>query len=148
MIMQRKRQPVPVGETLAALLAHLDPEGNFCVVRLIKLWPEIAGDQIARHTEIAELKFHTAIVKVSNPMWIQELNLLKPQILSRLAEGMGNDSVRDIRFVRGALGRRSAAKPRLVRRPIRRSIPLPEVKDPALREAFASLIEAWGRCPR
>ena len=148
MITPRIRQPEAVGETLAALLAHLDPKGNFRVVQLVKLWPEIAGDQIARRTEIAALKFHTAIVKVSNPMWIQELNLLKPEILSRLCETMGNDSVRDIRFVRGRLSRRSIPKPHLIRRPIRRSVPLPDLKDPVLREAFASLIEAWGRCPR
>lgn len=148
MVPQRNRQPAAVGETLAALLAHLDPNGDFRIAQLVKLWPEIAGDQIARRTEIAALKFHTAIVKVSNPMWIQELNLLKPEILSRLRDVMGNDSVRDIRFVRGTLSWRSIPKPRLIRRPIRRSIPLPDLKDPALREAFASLIEAWGRCPR
>jgi predicted nucleic acid-binding Zn ribbon protein len=148
MFTQRKRQPVSVGETLASLLAQLDPEGHLRVAHLIKLWPEVAGDQIARRTEIAELKFHTAVVKVSSPMWIQELNLLRPQILSRLIDALGDDSVRDIRFVRGTLSHRSIAKPRLVKRPIRRSIPLPDLKDPALREAFASLIEAWGRSSR
>jgi hypothetical protein len=35
-----------------------------------------------------------------------------------------------------------------VTRAPRRSIELPELKDPELRRAFASLLEAWGRASR
>ena len=45
---------------------------------------EIVGETIARRTEIVSLKFHTAVVKVSGAMWIQELNLMKSQILARV----------------------------------------------------------------
>jgi len=57
--------------------------------------------------------------------------------------------VRDLRFVQGRLSRRPA-RPRLrtVARAPRRAIELPELKDPELRRAFESLIEAWGRAPR
>ena len=144
----RSRPPVAVGETLAALLAHLDPKGNFRVAQLVKRWPEIAGDQIARRTEIAALKFHTAIVKVSNPMWIQELNLMRPQILSRVNASMRNDAVREIRFVQGRLSRRERKDLRVLGRGARRPIQLPELEDTELQRAFESLIEAWGRSPR
>jgi hypothetical protein len=81
-------------------------------------------------------------------MWIQELNLMKPQILGRLRTAMGNDAVRDLRFVSGRLNRRERPKLRSVPRATRRSIELPELKDPELRRAFESLIEAWGRAAR
>ena len=103
---------------------------------------------IARRTEIVGLKFHTAVVKVSGAMWIQELNLMKPQILGRLRDSMGNDAVRDLRFVSGRLSRRERTKLRSVPRETRRAIELPELKDPELRRAFESLIEAWGRSSR
>ena len=123
-------------------------EGHFAIVRLVKAWPEIVGEAIARRTEIVSLKFHTALVKVSGAMWIQELNLMKSQILARVTERIGDDAVRDLRFVQGRMSRRERPKLRTVPRATRKSIELPELKDPELRKAFERLIEAWGRSER
>ncbi len=132
------------------LLDRIDREGHFAIVRLAKAWPEIVGEAIARRTEIVSLKFHTAVVKVSGAMWIQELNLMKSQILSRVTQRLGDDVVRELRFVQGRLSRRERPKLRTVPRATttRKSIELPELKDPELRNAFERLIEAWGRAPR
>jgi hypothetical protein len=81
-------------------------------------------------------------------MWIQELNLMKSQILARVTERVGDDAVREIRFVQGRLSRRERPKLRTVPRATRKSIELPELKDPELRKAFERLIEAWGRASR
>jgi hypothetical protein len=81
-------------------------------------------------------------------MWIQELNLMKSQILARVTERIGDDAVRDLRFVQGRLSRRERPKLRTVPRSTRKSIELPELKDPELRKAFERLIEAWGRASR
>ena len=144
----RRKTPKQIGGTIQNLLSKLDTEGHFDIVRLIRLWPELVGETIARRTEVASLKFHTAVVKVSGAMWIQELNLMKPQILARVRAAMGDGAVRDVRFVQGRLSRRERPRLRAVPRGVRRSIELPELKDPELRRAFESLIEAWGRAPR
>lgn len=144
----RRKLPQQIGGAIYELLGHLDNEGRFEIVRLVRLWAEVAGETIARRTEVAGLKFHVATIKVSGAMWIQELNLMKPQILMRLREAMGNDAVRDIRFVQGRLSRRETPRLRTVARGVRRSIDLPELKDPELRRAFERLIEAWGRATR
>jgi predicted nucleic acid-binding Zn ribbon protein len=144
----RRISPQQIGGALQEILSRLDTEGHFEIVRLMRLWPGVVGELIARRTEVNGLKFHTAVVKVSGAMWIQELNLMKPQILARLREAMGNDAVRDLRFVSGRLSRRQRPKLRSVPRETRRSIELPELKDPELRRAFESLIEAWGRSSR
>jgi hypothetical protein len=149
MAVRRRRAPEPIASTLGSIIDRLDSEGHFAIVRLVQAWPEIVGETIARRTEVVELKFHTAVVRVSGAMWIQELNLLKPEILARLAARVGEDAVRDLRFVQGRLSRRPArARLRTVARAPRRSIELPELKYPELRRAFESLIEAWGRAPR
>jgi hypothetical protein len=137
-----------IGGPIQDLLANLDTGGHFELVRLIRLWPEVVGATIARRTEISSLKFHTAVVKVSTAMWIQELNLMRPQILSRLNVAMKNDAVREIRFVQGRLSRREHKHLRVLARAPRRPIQLPELADPSLRQAFDNLIEAWGRAPR
>jgi predicted nucleic acid-binding Zn ribbon protein len=143
-----KKTPEPVGAAIFEFLAKIDAEGRFEIFRLLRIWPEVVGETIARRTEVTGLKFHTAVIKVSGAMWIQELNLMKPQILARLREAMGSDAVRDIRFVAGRLSRRERSRLRAVPRATRRAIVLPGIKDAELRAAFESLIEAWGRSPR
>ena len=141
--------PEPIASTLGSIIDRLDAEGHFAIVRLVQAWPEIVGEAIARRTEIVELKFHVALVNVSGAMWIQELNLLKPEILERLRARIGADAVRELRFVQGRLSRRAPRVAlRNVARAPRRAIELPELHDPELRQAFESLIEAWGRAPR
>lgn len=144
----KRRAPEQIGGALLSIIDRLDPEGHFDIVRLVKLWPQVAGEAIARRTEVAALKFHVAVIRVSGAMWIQELSLMKPQILERLRAALANDSVRDIRFVKGALSRRELPRLRSVPRHTRRAVEVPELKDPELKRAFESLIEAWGRAPR
>src|ERR1700688_5186243 len=96
---RRHKAPEQIGAAMQPLLDRIDREGHFAILRLAKAWPEIVGETIARRTEIVSLKFHTVVVKVSGAMWIQELNLMKPQILTRLRDAMRNDAVRDVRFV-------------------------------------------------
>ena len=146
---RRHRAPEQIGAAMQPLLDRIDREGHFAIVRLAKAWPEIVGEAIARRTEIVSLKFHTAVVKVSGAMWIQELNLMRSQILARVTQRLGDDVVRELRFVQGRLSRREQRpKLRTVARATRKSIELPELKDPELRKAFERLIEAWGRAPR
>ena len=144
----RRSRPEPIAAAMQPLIERLDREGHFGIVRLVKAWPDIVGETIARRTEIASLKFHTATVKVSGAMWIQELSLMTPQILERIRAHLGDDTVRELRFVRGAISRRKPPRLRPVTRAPRRAIELPELKDPELRRAFESLIEAWGRSQR
>jgi predicted nucleic acid-binding Zn ribbon protein len=145
---RRRRFFQQIGGTIQDLLAGLDTGGHFELIRLIRLWPEIVGETIARRTEVSSLKFHTAIVRVSTAMWIQELNLMRPQIISRVKAAMRNDAVREIRFVQGRLSRHEPRHLRSVGRGVRRPIQLPELQNLELQRAFEGLIEAWGRSPR
>jgi len=145
---RRYKAPERVGVTIQPILDRIDREGAFGIVRLVKAWPEVVGETIARRTEVVSLKFHTAVVKVSGAMWIQELNLMRAQILARIKERLGDDIVRELRFVQGRLSRKERPRLRSVPRATRHAIDLPELKDPELRAAFDRLIEAWGRAPR
>ena len=148
MMRRRDRFPETIGAAMQPLIDRLDSEGHFGIVRLLRAWPDVVGETIARRTEVVSLKFHTAVVKVSGAMWIQELTLMKAQILERLSAQIGDDVVRDLRFVRGQLRRRQTTRLRTVPRAPRHAIEFPNVKDPELRRAFESLVEAWGRASR
>src|ERR1022692_4134149 len=99
---RRHRAPEQIGAAMQPLLDRIDREGHCASVRLAKAWPEIVGEAIARRTEIVSLKFHTAVVKVSGAMWIQELNLMKSQILARVTQRLGDDAARDAEIDRAA----------------------------------------------
>lgn len=144
----RRNELQPIASVISPLLQHLDTEGHFAIVRVIRAWPDVVGETIARRTEIVSLKFHTAVVKVSGAMWIQELNLMRPEILRRLRDALADDCVRELRFVQGRLSRRERPKLRPVPRRARYAVELPELKDPKLRRAFENLIESWGRASR
>ena len=148
MASKRSRPIVKIASALQPILDRLDVEGEFGLSRLIRAWPEIAGETIARRTEVVSLKFHTAVIKVSGAMWIQELGLMKTQILERVRETIGDDIVRDIRFIAGRLSRRNPPKLRTVPRPVRHTIELPPMRNPELKQAFERLIEAWGRAEK
>jgi predicted nucleic acid-binding Zn ribbon protein len=137
-----------IGGTIQDLLSNLDSGSHFELMRLMRLWPEIVGETIARKTEVSSLKFHTAVVRVSNAMWIQELNLMRTRILSRINEVMHNGAVREIRFVQGRITRPRPQRLRPVRRMLRKPVQLPDFADSRLRQAFEGLIEAWGRSER
>jgi predicted nucleic acid-binding Zn ribbon protein len=147
----RRSKPEQLGGALRPLIDRLDSGGNFGLVRMARAWPEVVGEAIARRTEVVGLRFHTGIIKVSaaSAMWLQELNLLRGQILSRLQEEIGKDIVRELRFIRGTISRRERPKAKSVTaRSTRRAFELPEMRDPELKRAFERLIEAWGRAPR
>jgi len=148
MTLSRHNPPLQLGGAIQELLARLDADGRFDIVRLIRVWPDVVGNPIARRTEVSGLRFHTAVIKVSGAMWIQELTLLKLQILDRLRTALGDDAVRDLRFIQGRLSRRERPRLKRVTRNPRVAIELPALDDPKLRSAFAGLIEAWGRSPR
>ncbi|HVA79189.1 MAG TPA: DUF721 domain-containing protein [Candidatus Binataceae bacterium] len=148
MASKRSRPIVKIASALQPILDRLDIEGEYGLGRLIRAWPEIAGETIARRTEVASLRYHTAVIKVSGAMWIQELTLMKAQILARVRETVGDDIVRDLRFIAGRLSRRNPPKLRTVPRQVRYAIELPPIRNPELKQAFERLIEAWGRSER
>jgi predicted nucleic acid-binding Zn ribbon protein len=140
--------PEPIAKTLGALLDRFDKGDHFDLVRVVGAWPGVAGEHIARRSAVVEVKFHTAVIRVSTAMWLQELSLMKTELLQRLQAQVGSDVVRDLRFVLGRLKGPSGRRLRSVPRLPRQAVELPELHDEALKRAFASLIEAWGRAAR
>jgi len=69
--------------------------------RVIALWPEVVGTQIARLTEAVEFRSGRLTVKVSSPSVAQELALLRGNYIARLNERCGEQLVEEIKFVPG-----------------------------------------------
>ena len=73
-------------------------------VRVLELWPEIVGEQVARVTRAKSVDEGTLIVEVRSSPWLMELNMLKGDIVSRVNERLDGASIDKLVFVLAETG--------------------------------------------
>ena len=65
----------------------------------VSLWPTAVGKKIAEKTTIQDVKHGVLIVRVASPVWAQELQFQKKEILLKINKTLGKKTIKDIRFV-------------------------------------------------
>ena len=68
--------------------------------RAVLAWPDLVGESAARYAVAEKIRNHKLIVKVRDPLWMQELSLLKHELLKRYREYFPKLGLRDIFFTR------------------------------------------------
>lgn len=71
--------------------------------RLIEIWGQAVGPQIASQSRPEHLRGELLLVKVANSVWRHQLHFLKEEIIDKVNTCLGKTSVKDIRFVIGQL---------------------------------------------
>lgn len=154
MLMAEKRpkmkQPVPLAALLEAVFAGKPAERRLREAKVWQVWNEAVGEQIAAKSQPAAFRDGTLTVKVSGSAWLQQLSLMKQEIIHHLNAAVGSPLVTDIFFKQGALTNRSdksATSP-----PPKRALSETEkrqvaelaapVADPELREALMALFSS------
>ncbi len=115
-----------------------------------RVWDDAVGAAIARRAEPVRLRGRTLIVAVSSAPWIQELTLLKRNVIAALNERLPRPLVDDV-FLVLTEGRSAPLPP--PRRPRAACPPPPRHADldalpAALRTSFSDVLEAWRRRAR
>lgn len=106
-------------------------------------WKIIVGQRVAERTRPASLQDGTLLVYVASAVWAQELTLLSPAILERLARA--GVPAKALRFRVGDIGERQPSKPAgpPAAAPAKAALPsdleerLARIGDPGLRAAIA-----------
>ncbi len=81
-----RRFATPLGEALKRYLARAGFAGRLKQARVVEDWPEIVGAKIAAISEPESVtQDGTLFVRVKSAPWMQELQLLTPELLKRLA---------------------------------------------------------------
>jgi hypothetical protein len=77
------------------------------------IWDKLVGAQIAARARPLKLRQHILEVQVDHPVWMQQLQMLKPQILKKIAEQLPGSGITDIylRQARNGTGVRPPVKP-------------------------------------
>jgi len=145
-----RRQPARVDAVLETCLDRI--LGTPGASAIWRVWSDAVGAAIARRAEPVRLRGRTLVVAVSSAPWMQELTLLKRNVVAALNERLPRPLVDDLYLV--LTEGRATATPSA---PPRRRAPCPtppihvdELADlpPALRASFNDVLDAWRRRAR
>ena len=84
---------------LAGVLRKLGLEAPTAGWKAVEEWPRLVGERVARHSRAVSFRDGTLRVEVEGSAWMQELGLLKRDLVRRINEQLGTTAVRDVHFV-------------------------------------------------
>lgn len=90
--------------------------------RIWSVWQQAVGEQISQHAIPSRIRNNVLEIKVAHPVWMQQLQLLKPRLLKQINEHLGDTPITDLYLRRGQI----VKEPVVIVEP---SIPLPELDD-------------------
>jgi len=85
-------------KVLRKTLGKLDLTVKLEGYRVWPLWDDIVGGQIAKRAQPDKLRNRILFVRVSNSVWMQELQTMKPMLLERIRKAVKKAPIDDIRF--------------------------------------------------
>ena len=99
----RAVDPRPLAGLLDALATRRGWGQRLSGARVHALWEQIAGAELARHTEPVRLHGGVLVLRVDSPAWATQVRYLTGGLLTRANEVLGAGSVQRITLVTGPL---------------------------------------------
>ena len=101
----RGTYPVKVGDVLSAILAGRGLGGGGASGKLSAKWEEAVGAAIAAHAAPESIKGGKLTLVVDSPVWMNQLSLLAPTLITQINAAIGEEAVTDVRFRMGNVAR-------------------------------------------
>ena len=95
---RRKGTPTKVGDLIGRVLGDLGLEGIAKAHQIGAQWEAIVGAQVAAHCRPLGVRGSVLELEVDSPVWSQQLQLRKPEILAALERVIGSEAPRELRF--------------------------------------------------
>ncbi len=86
---------------IAAILRAAGAEDGLREDQVRGAWKELAGDFIARHTEPVSVKNGHLVLRVTQPAMRFHLEQMKPMLLARIREQLGQERIHSVKFTLG-----------------------------------------------
>ncbi|MFF1447641.1 DUF721 domain-containing protein [Streptomyces sp. NPDC058274] len=95
------RDPMALGAAINRLITERGWEAPAAVGGVMGRWPEIVGDDLAKHCvpQKYDEDEHVLTVQCDSTAWATQLRLLAPQLVARLNEDLGHGTVRLIKVL-------------------------------------------------
>ena len=142
------KRPAPIADLIVSAFAGKPVQKRLRELKIWQVWEESVGPQIAAKAKPAGIRDGILTVKVASSPWMQQLSLMKPDIISQLNTMAGDPIVKDILFKAGRVD--PLPKKTNVEKQIARSLSAEEeqwireqaavIDDPELRTTFCNLI--------
>jgi len=100
---KRGEPPHSLGEVLGNFLRRSGLNPKIQEQKILRSWDKAVGDAIAERTQPVCVKNRVLQVKVTNSVWMQELQFMKNLIIQRLQERTGENLLKDLRFFIGEI---------------------------------------------
>ena len=140
-----------VGTVLDQSLKRLDLASRLDDYGVWPIWQEVVGKVIARNAQPEKIRNGTLFVKVSSPVWMQELQFMKEMIAEKLNQRLKNEVVKTIFFMVGRIDtpEKNSDEPQTLPadEPQRAASDkfLQSIDDPEIRDAFRKLLKSFAR---
>ena len=133
----RGRRPERIGDLVRERIGALGWECRLREEEVLTGWDAAVGPQIAAHARPSHVANHRLTIVTESPVWTQQLSLLKPELLRRIARSFGPEVVTDLFFVTGKIEPAPGGPaPAAARRPAPAALP------PALESELAGIADA------
>ncbi len=134
------KKAASAGDLVQQLLQQHGLEGKLREYRAWQVWDDVVGPQIALRARPVRVREGVLEVRVDQPVWMQQLQLLKPKILARLNERLGEAVLKDI-FLRRGRVESSPTTPRESGPPPWKNATLSEQEQAEIDATLASLAD-------
>ena len=67
--------------------------------KAVSVWAEAVGKKIKENTEPVDVRFGVLTVKTSSPVWRQELQFQKENIIDSINKRLKKTTIKDVRFI-------------------------------------------------
>jgi hypothetical protein len=102
------KKPQSIHSILEKTLKALEIDVPLKTYSIVGAWNEIVGESVAEHSQPRSIRNQILFIDVAHPTWMQQLQFLKPTLLSQVNAFLGEPLIQDIRF---KLGKVSAPPP-------------------------------------
>lgn len=149
----RKSETESVGAVLSQSLKRLDLGTRLDEYGVWPIWNDVVGKTVANNAQPEKIRNGTLFIKVSSPVWMQQLQYMKEMIAEKLNQRLGAPLVKNIFFVVGKIqpigaepptepapAPEDAAPPRTVDAAF-----LQTINDPDIRRSFERLLKGFAR---
>jgi len=104
----RMKRPAQLADLMAAAFAGKPAESRFREMKIWQVWESAVGQQIATKAMPTAFRDGTLTIRVAGSAWMQQLSLMKTDIVAQLNDEIGEPLVREIFFKQGSITRQPA----------------------------------------
>ena len=148
-----KKNPIPerLGTVLDHSLKRFELGARLDEYGIWPIWNDTVGKTIARNAQPEKIRNGTLFVKVSSPVWMQQLQFMKEMIAEKLNHRLKAEVVKTIFFMVGHIdvselesSEAAVPEPNAAPRPVDENF-LDTIEDAEIRDAFRKLLKSFSR---